>query len=96
MNDKKSAILEGFDPEADLPPDLDQMKIQLLRKRREELGHGGMYGDESEDYDSEEEDPDSLDELTEEEQEYLISLLKRETIQEEDAELVLTLMVSGS
>ncbi len=96
MNDKKSAILEGFDPEADLPPDLDQMKIQLLHKRREELGHGGMYGDESEEYDSAGEDPDLLDELTEEEQEYLISLLKRETIQEEDAELVLTLMRDNS
>ena len=93
MNDKKSAILEGFDPESDLPPDLDEMKIQLLRKRREELGHGGMYGNESEEYDPDgDEDPDSLDELTDEEQAYLLALLKRETIQEEDAELVLTLM----
>ena len=56
------------------------MKIQLLRRRREELGHGGMYSDESE-------DPDSLDELKDDEHEYLLSLLKRETIQEEDAEL---------
>jgi hypothetical protein len=69
------------------------MKIQLLRKRREELGHGGMYSDESEEYDSDgDEDPDLLDELTDEEQAYLLALLKRETIQEEDAELVLTLM----
>jgi hypothetical protein len=37
INDKKSAILEGHDPEADLPPDIDAMKIQLLRKRRDEL-----------------------------------------------------------
>jgi hypothetical protein len=92
MNDKKSAILVGFDPETDLPPDLDEMKIQLLKKRREQLGHGGMYSDESEEYDSSEEDPAALDQLTEEEQAYLLSLLKREEIQEEDAELVLTLM----
>jgi hypothetical protein len=87
MNDKKSAILEGFDAESDLPPDLDEMKIHLLQKRRQELGHG-MYSDESE----ESVDPDSLDRLNGQEQEYLLSLLKGETIREEDAELVLTLM----
>lgn len=86
MNDKKSAILEDYDAESDVPHDLDEMKIQLLRKRREELGHSEMYGDESE------EDPESLGELNDEEQEYLLQLLKRETIQEEDAELVLALM----
>ena len=88
MSDSKSAILEGFDPESDLPSDLDQIKIQLLRKRRQELGHSGMYADESDEYVN----PETLDELTDEEQEYLLALLDRETIQEEDAELVLTLM----
>jgi len=91
MNDSKSAVLGEVDLVA-LPTNLDQMKIQLLRKRREELGHGGMYADESEEYQFGEDDPSLLDELTEEEQEYLISLLEGDTIQEEDAELVLTLM----
>ncbi|MGA7523308.1 MAG: antiviral reverse transcriptase Drt5 [Acidobacteriaceae bacterium] len=92
MNDAKSAILEEFDPEHDLPPNLDEMKIQLLRKRREELSSGGFYVDESEEFESEDEDPESLGHLTDEEQQYLVTLLNRDEIQEEDAELVLTLM----
>lgn len=93
MNDKKSEILGEFDPDAELPPDLDQMKIHMLRKRREELGRSGMYWDESEEYnEGADEDPEALDELTSEEQEYLVSLLSGDAIQEEDAELVLTLM----
>lgn len=93
VNDKKSVVLEGYDAAAEMPADLDQMKIDLLRKRREALKESGGYGDEDEyDDDEEDEDPDTLAELTEEEQEYLLSLLKRDNVQEEDAELVLTLM----
>jgi hypothetical protein len=99
VNDKKTVVLEGYDAAAEMPADLDQMKIELLRKRREELKESAGYGDEEEDEEEDEdededenEDPDSLVELTEEEQEYLLSLLKRDSVQEEDAELVLTLM----
>lgn len=88
VNEEKSRILEGHDPSADMPPDLNQMKIQLLRRRREELAEGGEYADASED----ESEGEELEELTDDEQKYLLSLLKRENIQEEDAELVLTLM----
>jgi hypothetical protein len=63
------------------------MKIQLLQKRREELRQETDYGDSG----GEAEDEDVL-ELSAEEQEYLLSLLKGGNIQEEDAELVLTLM----
>jgi hypothetical protein len=88
INEEKSAVLEGHDPSADLPPDLDEMKIQLLQKRREELAEGSEYTDPVDD-DSEDTE---LIELTNDEQNYLVSLLKRGSIQEEDAELVLTLM----
>jgi len=104
INDKKSTILEG--PEDEFPTDLDQMKIDLLQKRRAELQANSLYGegdddneedddegeDKDEDEDRHEDAPEDLDELREDEQEYLISLLKRDTIPEEDAELVLTLM----
>jgi hypothetical protein len=88
VNEKKSAILEGHDTASDLPADLDEIKIDLLRKRREELAEAGGYADE---FESEADDTE-LTELTSEEQEYLLSLLTRERIEEEDAELVLTLM----
>jgi hypothetical protein len=69
----------------ELPTDIDEIKIRLLKRRREEIGSPSNYGDVSE-------DDDELDDLTEEEQQYLINLLNGEEIQEEDAELVLTLM----
>jgi hypothetical protein len=64
------------------------MKVQLLHRRREALLDMDDYGDPS-DEDAEGAD---LEELSSEEQEYLLSLLQRDNIQEEDAELVLTLM----
>jgi hypothetical protein len=91
VNEEKSSILEGHDPDDDLPPDIDQMKVQLLHRRRETLVDMGDYGDTGD----ENEDAE-LQELSEEEHEYLISLLKRDNIQEEDAELVLTLMRDSS
>jgi hypothetical protein len=100
ISDKKSAILDGYDPNSELPADLNDMKIHLLRKRREELRHTSFYGDPFEDEEDDEneqhEDPDDLDELGEDEQEYLVSLLRSDTIHEEDAELVLTLMHENS
>lgn len=89
VNAKKSTVLEGPESVLDLPPNIDEIKIELLRKRREELGHGGPYGDDS---DEQEEEWDMYVELTAEEHEYLIILLKDQSLQEEDAELVLSLM----
>lgn len=88
INEEKSTVLEQA-AEYKLPPDLDEVKIELLQKRREELSGLGVYGD------TEEED-DELYEISEEEQEYLLSLLQRDNVQEEDAELVLTLMQDHS
>lgn len=88
INDKKSAIHERYSPRPDVPVDLDEMKIELLRRRRAELTEGNLYADDDDEIDN----PEDLEELSEKEQEYLLSLLKRDTIQEEDAELVLTLM----
>ena len=90
VNEEKSTILEGHNPDNELPPDLDQMKIELLHRRREALAEVGGYGDPGDEEDAE------LEELSEEEHEYLLSLLKRDNIQEEDAELVLTLMRDNS
>lgn len=86
VNEEKSKVLEGHNPDSDMPADLDEMKIQLLRKRREQLAEASEYADESESADEE------LEEISDEEQQYLLSLLKKQNIQEEDAELVLTLM----
>jgi hypothetical protein len=98
INEKKTRFLEGYDEGTDLPANVDAMKIHLLRKRRAELLVNDKYGEDSdeegEDEDEDEDDahPSQLDALTEEEQEYLVSLLKADSIAEEDAELVLTLM----
>ena len=89
INEAKSKVLVGHDLESEVPADMDEMKIRLLQRRREELQHGGAYYDES---DEEEDEEEELDSLTEEEVEYLISLLSSGDIQEEDAELVLTVM----
>lgn len=91
INDKKSAILEGREADSEMPTDLDDMKVRLLRRRREELSDA-EYGDDRDG----EEDPSELEELSEYEQHYLVSLLDGPTIEEEDAELVLTLMRSHS
>jgi hypothetical protein len=65
------------------------MKIRLLRRRREVFGDD--YADDP--TASEEQDnPEEFDELTDEEQSYLLTLLRHGPIEEEDAELVLTLM----
>jgi hypothetical protein len=91
VNEEKSMVLEGHDPDAELPGSLDSMKVQMLHRRREELANMGDYFDFEE-----KEDEEELAELTTEEQEYLLSLLRRDNIQEEDAELVLTLMRDNS
>lgn len=91
VNDRKSVILEGYGLNEDV--DIDEIKVELLRKRRDRLKEEG-YGEwENEE---EEEDPEDLEELEQEEQDYLISLLKKDTIHEEDAELVLALMQEHS
>ncbi len=88
VNEQKSRIVERPDQQPELPLNLDEMKIRLLQRRREELSHGGGYDDS--------EDEEELEELSNEEQEYLISLLKPDNVPEEDAELVLTLMQDHS
>jgi hypothetical protein len=88
VNEQKSRIVERPDQQLELPPNLDEMKIQLLQRRREELSQGWGYADS--------EDDEELEDLSNEEQEYLISLLKQDNVLEEDAELVLTLMQDHS
>jgi hypothetical protein len=88
VNEQKSRIIERPEQQLELPLNLDEMKIRLLQRRREELSHGWGYADS--------EDDESLEELSNEEQEYLISLLKPDNVPEEDAELVLTLMQDHS
>lgn len=85
INTAKSDISSVAEADA-LPHDIDEMKIKLLQRRREEVGGDTNYSDASD------EDTDELEDLTDEEQEYLIGLLDGVDIQEEDAELVLTLM----
>lgn len=92
INDKKSAV--AGDPEdraGDVPHDIDDIKVTLLRRRREQLA-AEIYGDDAFDEDEEDDHPDEFDELTAEEREYLLSLVRVGTVTEEDAELVLTLM----
>lgn len=95
LNDSKSKIVQEFDLHYELPGNIDDMKVDLLRKRRERLREDNDYGeafDEDEEHEEDESDPEDLEQLEEGEQEYLIHLLHRDNIQEEDAELVLTLM----
>lgn len=89
VNEEKSKILEGHDPDADVPSNVDAMKITLLQKRRDELLSWSDYGDSGDEDESEDE---GLAVLSEDEQEYLLNLLRQENVPEEDAELVLTLM----
>jgi hypothetical protein len=65
----------------DVAADIDLIKLKLLRSRREIIRN---YGEGDED------DEDEL--LDEESRAYLLELLKRSDIEEEDAELVLTVM----
>jgi hypothetical protein len=87
INEEKSKILVGHDLANEIPTDLDEMKIRLLQRRRERLKDSGGYGD-----DDDRGGAATPDSLGEEEVEYLISLLSGGDVQEEDAELVLTLM----
>jgi hypothetical protein len=91
VNEEKSRILEGHDTNAGVPGDIAEIKVQLLRKRREALAYLTEYGGSEQDEDTEE-----LAQLTSEEQQYLLSMLSGENIQEENAELVLSLMQDHS
>jgi len=84
INASKSEI--ATDEEDEVPSDIDEMKIRLLQRRREEVISDSNYSDASE------EDDEELEDLTDEEQKYLIGLLDGANVQEEDAELVLSLM----
>lgn len=96
LNDGKSRLFEHA-IDSDLPTDIDEMKVHLLRKRRAEL-EDTEYGDDNDKDKGEHmdegdsENPDLLGPLSPDEQEYLLDLLRSPRVQEEDAELVLTLM----
>jgi hypothetical protein len=77
----------GVSDEEEVPSDIDEIKIRLLQRRREEVGSDSGYSDASD-----EDDEEELDDLTGDEQQYLIELLNGKSVQEEDAELVLSLM----
>lgn len=99
VNDGKSKMVTEFDGSFQMPADIDEMKIDLLRKRRERLKEEDGYGEswkEDDDDDVREEDQEDLGHLAQDEQDYLLSLLNRPNLQEEDAELVLTLMKDHS
>jgi hypothetical protein len=88
INEEKSKVLLGYDPDKEVPTDLDEMKVKLLQRRRAEFESGAAYYDESDD----EAESEELGELTDEEVNYLIDLLSQDEVQEEDAELVLALL----
>jgi hypothetical protein len=88
VNEEKSKILLGYDPDKEVPTDVDEMKVKLLQRRRAEFESGAAYYDESD----EETESEDLGELSDEEVNYLIGLLGSNEIQEEDAELVLALL----
>ncbi len=92
VNDKKSAILEGYG-EDHSTTDRNELKVHLLKRRRETLAGGSLYGDDGSKRDT---PTNELLELSAQEREYLISLLNGERIHEEDAELVLSVMKEHS
>ena len=92
INEQKSGIVDTAGHQFELPLDLDEMKIRLLQRRREKLIQSGYTDSESE----ASHDNDLGEELSEEEHEYLLSLLKPDNVVEEDAELVLALMQDHS
>lgn len=81
VNPSKTTIGRGRPH--DIKRDIDRMKIQLLKKRRYTIEISG------EDVEMEDE---SLSKLTRSQVKYLIDILQQPDIEEEDAELVLSLM----
>jgi hypothetical protein len=90
INEQKSGILEKPELQLELPLNLDEIKIRLLRRRSEELSQRQVYDD------SDGSEDDEEFELNTEEHEYLLALLRADHIPEEDAELVLRLMEAHS
>jgi hypothetical protein len=88
INEQKSRIGERIPIQLELSLNPDEMKIRMLQRRREKLSQEGGYDDSENDGGQD----DELNELTMEEQDYLLSLLQQKNVPEEDAELVLSLM----
>lgn len=89
VNDGKSRIGTHIEDQFDV----EKMKVDLLRKRRERIKESSSYWDSWNDEDEDDEENDEeFEQLEPEEQEYLLSLLDKPNLQEEDAELVLSLM----
>jgi Reverse transcriptase (RNA-dependent DNA polymerase) len=90
VNEQKSRIGGQLSSQLESTLSPDEMKIRMLQRRREKLNKDEGYDDSE--LDGEGDDEDELDELTTEEQDYLLSLLQQDNVPEEDAELVLSLM----
>ncbi|MCC6241755.1 MAG: orotate phosphoribosyltransferase [Gemmatimonadaceae bacterium] len=79
-----SKTVYGETGDLDVAAEVDDLKVGLLRLRREEIAASGT------DEDARNEDPPAV--LTEEQMVYLLNLLKDPEVQEADAELVLVLL----
>jgi hypothetical protein len=71
--------------------DVDDLKKKLLERRRS-IVSSGLYDDDSDDDDLTEESENVLLNLSDEELEYITSILQDGTLEEDDAELILTVM----
>jgi hypothetical protein len=83
LNPAKTAYEEEYEEYQDIPGEVDDMKINLLKVRRFVIEVSGMA------FEDEELEEESL---SEEQVEYLLTLLKNPDIDESDAELVLVLL----
>lgn len=83
LNPKKTRFGRDQDDVTTLHRTVDEIKVRLLRRRRASIrASAGPFEDA----------PEPAEPLTDEEREYLLSLLHGDSLDEEDAELVLTLM----
>jgi Reverse transcriptase (RNA-dependent DNA polymerase) len=83
LNDAKTT--EGLTAAVDVRVAIDDVKADLLRLRREQVVGSGMEGDDDH-------DDASSQELSEEQINYLLSLINSPDVQESDVELVLSLL----
>lgn len=82
-----SKTIEGKEFGEDIPTQIDAIKIDLLRARRQIFATLDYFDEEIDESEEQEESP-----LTPEQTEYLLNLLKNPEIEESDAELVLVLL----
>ena len=87
LNPKKTRLFEAGDEVSALHGKVDEIKVRLLRQRREQMRVSTGPFDEPPAEDAAEPEP-----LAEEDREFLLSLLQGDSLEEDDAELVLSLM----